>query len=77
MATNKNPLGRSPHRFAKGVAIISWVFGLLYAVKTAIGITSNDLSAVDVVLTLLLWALAIFYTLMWRKAKPYPAKSRP
>ena len=59
------------------MAIVSWCMGLFSALKTAFDIMNNELSAVWIVLTLLIFGLAVLYTLIWRNAKPDPAKSDP
>jgi hypothetical protein len=70
MTSKKNPLGVSPRRTAHWMAILAWGVGLLSAVKTAFDITNNELSAVWIVLTLLLFGLAFLFTLIWWHAKP-------
>lgn len=55
--------------------MVLWVVGLLYAAKTVFDISNNNFSFVDVVLTLMLLALALGYTLIWKHAKSEPAKA--
>lgn len=76
MSANKNPLGSSPRRTSRWYAILLWVGCLFSAVKTVLDVLNNDFKLLYAVLMLLCFGLALVYTLIWRNAKPDPAKDR-